>query len=60
MAMSSFANCDGMPLAYDTYFMQKALQAKKEIFGLEKLQDQFDMIDKVSYEHQVQDFIKNG
>lgn len=58
MAMSSFANCDGMPLAYDTYFMQKALQAKKEIFGLEKLQDQFDMIDKVSYEHQVQDLLK--
>lgn len=58
MAMSSFANCDGMPLAYDTHFMQKAIQGKKEIFGLEKLQDQFDMIDKVSYKHQVRDLLK--
>lgn len=58
MAMSSFANCEEMPLAYDTHFMQKAQKEEKEIFGLEKLQDQFDMIDKVSYKEQVSELLK--
>ena len=56
MAMTSFLSCAN-PQDYDMYFLQQAKQAKKSIIGLETLQDQLNMIDKVPYESQVDDLL---
>ncbi|QSS96734.1 TraB/GumN family protein [Psychroflexus sp. ALD_RP9] len=56
MAMTSFLSCAN-PQGYDMYFLQQAKQADKAIIGLETLEDQLNIIDKVPYENQVDDLL---
>lgn len=43
-----------MPSAYDVSLMQEAKSQKKEIFGLETLQEQMDVLDKIPYKKQAE------
>ena len=57
MALTSFLSC-AKPQGYDMYFLEKAKSAEKSILGLERIQDQLNMIDKVPYEEQVEDLLQ--
>jgi len=57
MALTSFLSCT-KPQGYDMYFLEKAKSAEKSILGLERIQDQLNMIDKVPYEEQVEDLLQ--
>lgn len=56
MAMTSLLTCSS-PQGYDMYFLEQAKSKDYPIIGLEKLQDQLDMIDKVPYKDQVKDLL---
>jgi uncharacterized protein YbaP (TraB family) len=57
MALTSFLSC-ATPQGYDTYFLEKAKSAEKSIIGLESIQDQLNMIDKIPYDEQVDDLLQ--
>ena len=47
-----------MPASWEKEFENMAKEKKKEIHGLEKLKDQFDVFDKIPYQEQADLFVK--
>lgn len=45
----------GKTASFELVFTQMAMEAKKEIFGLESIQDQLSIFDKISYQEQADD-----
>lgn len=44
----------GEQKSYELYFLTQAMSAKKEIFGLESVDDQLNLFDKIPYKEQMQ------
>lgn len=49
---------DGLPASFELTFVQMAAESNKEVLGLETVQEQMQVFDKIPYEDQIDDILE--